>query len=78
MTTQNVPIIGDVFEQKLIITFKKDDRGEGCLNFDFDPPIIEVVSPEQHAAVSVADHIIRLTQVNITSTKEKTNGKIII
>lgn len=73
-----VPIIGEVLEQKLIITFKRDDNGEGCLNFDFDPPIIKVVSPEQHAAVSVADHVIRLTQIQLSTEKESKNGKIII
>ena len=73
-----LPIIGEVTEQKLIITFKRDSTGEGCLNFDFSPPITEVVSPEQHAAMSVAEHIIRLTQVQLPQDQEKKNGKIIV
>lgn len=60
---KKIPIIGEVLEQKLIITFKRGADGEGRLSFDFDPPIIEVVSPEQHVATIVANHIIALTQV---------------
>ncbi len=55
-----IPIIGQVTDQKLIISFKKRDSGEGDITFSFDPPIAEAISPEQRAAVNVAEQIIKL------------------
>jgi hypothetical protein len=55
-----IPILGQVTDQKLIISFKKRDTGEGDITFRFDPPFVEAISPEQQAAVNVAEQVIRL------------------
>lgn len=86
MTTQTVPIIGEITEQKLIITFSKRETGEGDLTFDFEPPIMEAISPEQRAAVNVAQQIIKLFNLDGSNPppgspalpKGKKNGKIIL
>ena len=74
-----IPIIGAVTEQKLIITFKKNNAGEGVISFDFDPVIVEAISPEQIAAHNVAQHVI--TSLGLDRAKaaeeEQKNGKII-
>lgn len=59
-----VPIIGEVTEQKLIISFRRCEGGEGEIKFNFDPDIVEVVSPEQKAAANVAEQIIKLFNLN--------------
>ena len=74
----NVPLIGGVIEQKLIITFSKRETGEGDLTFDFDPPIVQAISPEQRAAVNVAEQIIKLFGLQDAKNKEKTDDKKII
>lgn len=58
--SKSIPLIGSVTEQKLIITFKKRETGEGDITFDFEPPIAEAISPEQRAAVNVAEQVIKL------------------
>lgn len=71
--SSQIPIIGGVTEQKLIISFTKRDTGEGDINFAFDPPIAEAISPEQRAAVNVAEHIIRsfgLEEAKVEKEKE--------
>lgn len=75
--SKEIPIIGAVTEQKLIITFKKRDTGEGDLTFDFEPPIIEAISPEQRAAVNVAEQIIKLFDLDQLKQEEQNNVKII-
>lgn len=55
-----VPILGGPTEQKLVITFKQRDTGEGDVTFHFEPDIVEAVSPEQRAALNVANQIITL------------------
>lgn len=75
--SKEIPIIGAVTEQKLIITFKKRETGEGDLTFDFEPPIIEAISPEQRAAVNVAEQIIHLFGLDQAKEEEQNNGKII-
>lgn len=82
-----IPILGQVTEQKLIIRFKKRETGEGDLTFDFDPPILEAISPEQRAAVNVAEQIIKLFGLDQPqqevrqgleqSEKEQKNGRTI-
>ena len=74
----HVPLIGGVTEQKLIITFSKRDTGEGDLTFDFDPPIVQAISPEQRAALNVAEQIIKLFGLQDKKDQEKKDGKIII
>lgn len=54
-----VPIIQPHVDQDLIIKFTKNDQGGDCITFDFNPPIPEVRTPAQAAAVNVANHIIR-------------------
>jgi hypothetical protein len=76
--TNNVPLIGGVTEQKLIITFSKRETGEGDLTFDFEPPIVQAISPEQRAAVNVAEQVIKLFGLQDKKDKEKKDGKIII
>jgi hypothetical protein len=76
--TKEIPIIGAVTEQQLIITFKKRDTGEGEVNFDFQPPIAEAISPEQRAAVNVAEHVIRLFGLDQAKQREQQNDKKII
>lgn len=75
--TNQIPLIGAVTEQKLIITFKKRDTGEGDIQFDFDPPMTQAISPEQRAAVNVAEQIIKLFGLDQTKQEEQQNGKII-
>lgn len=75
--SKEIPMIGAVTEQKLIITFKKRDTGEGELQFDFDPPMTQAVSPEQRAAVNVAEQIIKLFGLDQAKQEEQQNGKII-
>lgn len=74
----NVPLIGGVVEQKLIITFSKRETGEGDLTFDFDPPIAQAISPEQRAAVNVAEQVIKLFGLQDAKDKEKKDDKKII
>jgi len=69
---ENIPIIGQVTDQKLIISFKKRDIGEGDISFDFDPPILEAISPEQRAAVNVANQMIKVFGLDQT---EKQNAE---
>ena len=76
--TKTVPIIGEVTEQKLIISFIKRETGEGDVTFDFQPPIAQAISPEQRAAVNVAEQIIRLFNLQDAKNKEQQNGKIIV
>lgn len=53
-----IPLIGGVTKQKLVITFTRESNGEGNIGFDFEPQITEAVSPEQRAAVNVAQYVI--------------------
>jgi hypothetical protein len=76
--SNNVPLIGGVVEQKLIITFSKRETGEGDLTFDFDPPIVQAISPEQRAAVNVAEQIIKLFNLQDAKNKDQKDGKIIV
>jgi len=76
--SNNVPLIGGVVEQKLIITFSKRETGEGDLTFDFDPPIVQAISPEQRAAVNVAEQVIKLFGLQDAKDKDKKDGKIIV
>ena len=76
--TKTVPLIGEVTEQKLIISFIKRETGEGDVTFDFQPPIAQAISPEQRAAVNVAEQIIRLFNLQDAKNKEQQNGKIIV
>ena len=75
---KNVPLIGEVTEQKLVISFIKRETGEGDITFDFQPPILDAISPEQRAAVNVAEQIIRLFNLQDAKNKEQKNGKIIV
>lgn len=83
---KSIPVIGGVTEQKLIITFAKQENGEGSINFDFEPQIVEAISPEQQAAVNVANQIIKLFNLDGSNPppgspqlkKGHKNGKIII
>jgi len=72
-----IPIIGQVIEQKLIISFiKQADGAEGSINFDFDPPIFEAISPEQRAAINVAEQVIKLFGLSQNQQpQENYNGK---
>lgn len=54
-----VPIIQPHVDQDLIVKFTKNEQGNDCITFDFNPPIPEVRTPAQAAAVNVANHIIR-------------------
>jgi hypothetical protein len=75
--SKQIPIIGSVTEQKLIITFAKQENGEGAINFDFEPPIAEAISPEQRAAVNVAEQIIKMFGLDVAKAeKEKKNAII--
>jgi hypothetical protein len=76
--SNNVPLIGGVIEQKLIVTFSKRETGEGDLTFDFDPPIVQAISPEQRAAVNVAEQIIKLFNLQDRKNEEQKNGNIIV
>lgn len=78
MKNGTIPIIGEVTEQKLIISFKKRDTGEGDISFDFQPPFAQAISPEQRAAVNVAEHIINLFKLQEAKNEEQKNGKLII
>lgn len=78
MSKKTVPLIGEVTEQKLIISFIKRESGEGDITFDFQPPIMQAISPEQRAAVNVAEQIIRLFNLHDAKNKEQKNGKIIV
>lgn len=76
--TKQIPIIGSVTEQKLIISFTKSDVGEGNITFNFDPPILEAITPEQRAAVNVAHQVIRVFNLdgsNPTKTEEPKHAK---
>jgi len=53
-----VPIIQPHVDQDLIVKFTKNEQGNDCITFDFNPPIPEVRTPAQAAAVNVANHII--------------------
>ncbi len=82
-----IPILGQVTDQKLIISFKKRETGEGDITFDFDPPILEAISPEQRAAVNIAEQIIKLFGLDQPqqearegleqSEKEQKNGRTV-
>lgn len=69
-----IPIIGGTTEQKLVISFKKQEDNTGAIEFYFEPDITEAVSPEQQAAVNVANTVIRIfnldneEQINAEST----------
>lgn len=69
-----VPIIEPHRDQKLIVSFVRNDEGNDCIQFDFDPPIPEVRTPAQAAAVNVANHIIREYALDKKQT-EATNGE---
>lgn len=57
MSGINVPLIGKT-EQKLIITCRKKDNGEGEILFAFDPPFEVAASPEEQAALNIANTVI--------------------
>lgn len=46
-------------DQRLIIDFIRNEKGNDCITISFDPEIPEVRSAAQAAAVNVANHIIR-------------------
>lgn len=73
MSNFKIPLLSSVAEQKLIITFKKIDTAEGDISFDFEPDFEEAVSPEQRAAVNIAQQIINMLgmqqQENLNGTK---------
>jgi hypothetical protein len=78
---KNIPILGQVVEQKLVITFKKRDTGEGDIKFEFKPDIVDAVTPEQCAALNVANQIIQLFGLDKPQESEKKgkeNGSPII
>lgn len=85
MSTKEIPILGAVVEQKLIIKFTKRETGEGDITFDFEPPILEAITPEQRAAVNVANQMIKLFNLDGSNPppgspqlkKGMVNGKII-
>jgi len=54
-----LPIIEPHKDQKLIIEFVKNGKGNDVVTISFDPIIPEVRTPAQAAAVNVANHIIR-------------------
>jgi len=59
-----VPLIQPHIDQKLIVSFVKNEQGNDCIQMDFDPPIPDVRTPPQAAAVNVANHIIRSYGLN--------------
>lgn len=67
-----VPIIGAKKNQKLIVEFIKNPQGHDEITFSFDPQIdIPVegntdtkLTPEQHAALNVANTIIQAYGLN--------------
>lgn len=63
---KEIPLIGGVLEQKLIITFKKQPDGTGNISFHFEPDIEVAISPEQQAAVNVANATIEMLGLNNT------------
>ena len=69
-----IPIIGEVTEQKLIITFSKQENGNGQVSFNFEPDIGEAISPEQQAAVRVAEVVINAFNLN-NEEQNNVNGK---
>lgn len=73
-----VPIIEPHVDQKLIITFTKNEQGNEIVQFDFDPPIPEVRRPAQAAAANVANIVLReitLQRDNFLAQEEAKNGK---
>ena len=60
---KKVPIIGEVFEQELIINFKKGTNGTGMVSFSFNPPMDKAENAEQKAALNIANQIITLLQL---------------
>lgn len=56
----NIPLLGGPTEQKLVITFSKAPDGTGNIQFHFEPDIIEAISPEQQAAINVANGVIAM------------------
>lgn len=54
-----IVIIESHKDQKLIIEFIKNKKGNDVITISFDPIIPEVRTPAQAAAVNVANHIIR-------------------
>lgn len=75
--SKQIPIIGGVTVQKLIISFAKQESGEGTINFDFEPPIVEAISPEQRAAVNVAEQIIRMFGLDTAKAEKEKKHAII-
>ncbi len=71
-----VPIIQPHVDQDLIVKFTKNEQGRDCITFDFNPPISEVRTPAQSAAMVVADHIIRTYALGDQPKKEEVeNGE---
>lgn len=53
-----IPIIGESAEVKLIISFKKLDSGAGSINISFEPDFDIAETPEQMAAINIANSIV--------------------
>lgn len=71
-----VPIIQPHKDQRLIVDFIRNEKGNDCVTISFDPDIPEVRTPAQAAAVNVANHIIRsfaLNREGEENVTEKTN-----
>jgi hypothetical protein len=59
-----IPIIGGSTEQKLVITFSSDTAGTGHIGFHFEPDFDQPRSPEEIAAMNVANAIIQVLGLN--------------
>lgn len=60
----DIPIITAHIDQKMVVSFIKNEKGNDCITISFEPEIPEVRTPAQAAAVNVANHIIRSYGLN--------------
>jgi hypothetical protein len=68
---KEIPILLKSEDQKLIVTFKRDDAGMGHVTLAFDPDMDNAVTPEQIAAANVATHILNLLQNTEGATQDE-------
>lgn len=64
----NIPIIGQVFKQDIVITVERSGNDAGNITMRFSPEMKEAITPEQKMAVNIVN-IINATLAQNTETK---------
>jgi len=77
LKNMNVPIIQAHKDQRLVIDFVRNDKGENMISFTFEPDMDVAVTFSQKAAVNVANNIIEQFSLNVKGEENDKPSRII-